>query len=238
MSISQKQSGKDSLLNLDLIRVPKDHRQNWRDFMMSQVGLPESDTRWQGMCESLQRQAHGFDARFSSAYAHMIATPRSEQLDPREAPRSAFIFVDDLRDSNAFGHVVGKWGWGDGSLEDIRVVTNDVNDAETTYDPGNVTVVPLGWFPQHWGDSIKFATLWFGPAQVPTIDLESGPEDTEKWVRASIEAAKEVLELMEKALRDNADERHPRHERAIRREIQAQKDNIKDLKGLLPSEGS
>lgn len=230
MSISQRQSGKDT----PLLRVPKDHRQDWREFMQAQINLPESDTRWRAMCESLQRQAHRFPARFASAYAHMIATPASERMDPREAPRSSFIFVDDLNDSNAFGHIVGKWGMGPGALEDIPVVTNDVNDSESGYDAGNVTVVPLGWFPKYWGDQIQFATMWFGPQEIPHVTPQTGPEDTERWVKASIDAAQEVIELMQKAARDNDEIKHPRHEVAIRREIQDQREIIQSLRKLLP----
>lgn len=230
MSISQRQSGRDT----PLIRVPKDHRQDWREFMQEQMDLPETDVRWKGMCESLQRQAHEFPARFSSAYAHQIATPLSERMDPREAPISAFIFVDDPRDANAFGHIVGKWGAGDGSLESIPVVTNDVSDSEGGYDGGNVTVCPLGWFPRNWGDQIQFATTWFGGDEIPTVTPPTGPEDTERWVRESIDAAKEVRRLMHKALRDNDESKHPRHEKAIQRELDAQTKIIQDLRALLP----
>lgn len=230
MSISQKQSGKDD----PKVRIPKDHRKSFRDFMRDQMQLSESDTRWSGMCESLQRQGHGKPARFASAYAHMVATPRSERMDPRDAPNSAFIFVDDLNDSNPWGHIVGKWGSGDGDLDSIPVVTNDVNDSESGYDAGNVTVVPLGWFPKYWGDTIKFATLWFGGDDIPIYEVGSGPEDTEKWVKEAIDRARGVIEMMKKALRDNNEENYPRHERALLREIADQKAIIEDLKGLLP----
>ena len=230
MSISQHQTGRDN----PLLRVPKDHRLEYRDFISTQMKLPETDTRWKSMCESLQRQAHGFDAAFASAFAHMIATPKNERLDPREAPLTAFIFVDDPNDSNPYGHVVGKWGKGDGSLESIPVATNDVSDNEAGYDPGNVTVVPLGWFPAHWGDSIQFATTWFGGTEIPTIEPQTGPQDTERWVKAAITRAEAVVELMVKARQDNDGTIHPRHEKAITREIQDQRQIIADLRKLLP----
>lgn len=231
MSISQHQNNPDS----PFYRVPKEHRQEWRDFMEKQIQLSEYDTRWQGMCESLQRQAHGFDAAFASAYAHMIATPASERIDPREAPVGAFIFCDDPNDSNRYGHVVGKWSREhDDDVESIPVVTNDVNDSETGYDPGNVTVVPLGWFPRYWGDSIKFATLWFGGDEIPTFTPESGKEDTAEWIHKAIDRAHGVIEMMRKALRDNDEEAHPSHERAITREINAQRKIIEDLRKQLP----
>lgn len=230
MSISQNQTGRDN----PLLRVPKDHRLDWRNFMTAQMGLSESDTRWKGMCESLQRQAHGFAAAFASAYAHQIATPLSERIDPRDAPKTAFIFVDDPNDSNAWGHIVGKWDFGPGSLEEIPVVSNDVNDAKNGYDPGNVTIVKLGWFPQFWGDSIQFATTWFGGTEIPTIEPETGPEDTERWVKAAITRAEAVIELMRKAKQDNDGKVHPRHEKAILREIKDQREVIKGLKALLP----
>lgn len=230
MSISQQQFGKDN----PLIRVPPEHRQDWRAFMGAQMQLPESDTRWKGMCESLQRQAHGFAAAFASAFAHMVATPLNERMDPREAPISSFIFVDDQNDSNAFGHIVGKWGMGDGTLEGIPVLTNDVDDAKVTYDPGNVTVCKLGWFPLHWGDGIQFATTWFGGTEIPTFTPETGKEDTETWVKKSIERAQAVVELMKKALADNDEAVHPHHERAIHREIEDQRAIIESLRGLLP----
>src|SRR5689334_2269517 len=88
-SISSLQTNNDN----PLLRVPREHKLEFKDFMDRQMKLPESDTRWRGMCESLQRQAHGFDAAFGSAYAHMVAVPKSERMDPREAPRTAFIFV-------------------------------------------------------------------------------------------------------------------------------------------------
>lgn len=229
MSVSQLQDRRDS----PLLRVPKEHRKDWRAFMHIQMGLPESDTRWKGMCESLQRQAHDFDAAFASAYAHMVATPLKERMDPREAPVSSYIFVDDPNDSNAYGHIVGKWANAD-KLADIPVVTNDVNDAKSTYDPGNVTVVPLGWFPQHWGDGIKFATTWFGGTEIPTYVPESAQEDTAAWVKVAIERARAVTEMMRKALRDNDEKAHPRHERALQREIDDQKRIITSLQGLLP----
>jgi hypothetical protein len=231
MSISSKQDRRDK----PSIGVPKEHRQEWREFMRDQIALPESDQRWRGMCESLQRQAHGKPARFASAYAHMVATPMSERMDPREAPRTAFIFVDDENDSNAWGHIVGKWDFGDGTLDGIPVVTNDVNDRETDYDPGNVTVVPLGWFPRHWGDSIKFATLWFGGDDIPTFDPTPSPkEDTAKQVQRAINRAEGVIEMMKKAIRDNDGKEHPRHEKALRRELSDQREIIADLKKLLP----
>lgn len=230
MSIAQQQSGKDN----PLLRVPVEHRKDWRSFMGDQMQLSESDTRWKGMCESLQRQAHGFAAAFSSAYAHMVATPLSERMDPREAPISAFVFVDDPNDSNAWGHIVGKWGMGDGTLEGIPVVTNDVNDTKVSYDPGNVTVCPLGWFPKNWGDNIQFATTWFGGTEIPTFTPESPKEDTAEWVKASIERARAVIEMMRKALRDNDETKHPRHEKALQREINAQREIIDSLRGLLP----
>lgn len=230
MSISQHQSVRDN----PHLRVPKEHRQDWRGFMTTQIRLSESDTRWKGMCESLQRQAHGFAAAFASAYAHMVATPLKERVDPREAPISAFVFVDDPNDSNPFGHIVGKWGHGDGTLNDIPVVTNDVNDTKTNYDAGNVTVCPLGWFPNHWGDGVKFATTWFGGTEIPTYEPESAEEDTAEWVKVAIERARAVIEMMRKALRDNDESTHPRHERALNREIADQQQIIADLRGLLP----
>ena len=230
MSIAQKQTGLDS----PLVRVPKEHRQDWREFMNAQISLPEADTKWKGMCESLQRQAHDFPARFASAFAHMIATPKSERMDPRDAPLTSFIFVDDPNDSNAYGHIVGKWGMGDGSLDGIPVITNDVNDSETDYDGGNVTVCPLGWFPKHWGDQIQFATMWFGQNEIPNVVPQTGPEDTERWIKESIEAARATRNLMRKALRDNDESKHPRHERVIQREIDAQTKIIQDLRELLP----
>lgn len=229
MSISQRQSRRDS----PLVRVPKEHRKDWRGFMNDQIQLSESDTRWQGMCESLQRQAHGFSARFASAYAHMVATPKSERIDPRDAPRTSFIFVDDPRDYNAFGHVVGKWEDAI-DLADILVVTNDVNDAESGYDGGNVTVVPLGWFPKYWGDQIQFATTWFGSQEIPQVEPQTGPEDTERWIKESIAAAEAVVDLMAKALKDNDETKDPRHEKGIRREIATQRQIIRDLRKLLP----
>lgn len=230
MSIAQHQNKRDN----PLVRVPKEHRRDWRDFMSLQINLPESDTRWQGYCESLQRQAHGFDARFASAYAHMVATPLNERMDPRDAPISAFIFADDPNDENAWGHIVGKWGHGHGPLDDIRVVTNDVNDRETGYDPGNVTVVPLGWFPRYWGDSIRFATMWFGGDEIPQVEAPTAKEDTEVWVRKAIEKAQEVIEWMKKALKDNDGKEHPRHERALKREINDQREIIESLRSMLP----
>lgn len=231
MSISSTQSGKDT----PLVRVPKEHRLDWRAFMHKQIALPESDQRWKGMCESLQRQAHGFNAAFASAFAHMIATPLSERMDPREAPISSFIFVDDKADSNRFGHIVGKWGPGDGSLENMPVVTNDVTDNESGYDPGNVTVVPLGWFPRHWGDSIQFATTWFGGTEIPNFVPGAAKEDTEEWILVAIDRSKAVIEMMRKALRDNDETKYPGHERAIQREINDQRLIIADLKLLLPA---
>lgn len=230
MSISQRQTGRDN----PLLRVPQEHRQDWRAFLGDQMKLPESDTRWRAMCESLQRQAHGFDAAFASAYAHQIATPLSERIDPREAPLTAFIFVDDPNDSNAFGHVVGKWGHGDGTLENIPVATNDVSDNKAGYDPGNVTVCPLGWFPAHGWGSIQFATLWFGGTEIPTIEPQTGPQDTERWVKVAIARAEAVVELMVKARQDNDGKVHPRHEQAITREIQDQRQIIASLQALLP----
>lgn len=229
MSISQYQSGRDN----PLIRVPKEHRQDWRQFMSAQMHLPETNTRWAGMCESLQRQAHDFDAAFASAFAHMIATPKSERMDPREAPISAFIFADDPNDSNVWGHIVGKWAHHT-DLNSIPVVSNDVNDTKTGYDAGNVTVVPLGWFPKYWGDSIKFATLWFGGDEIPNVEPETAEQDTEKWVKQAITRAQAVVELMQKALRDNDESKHPRHEKAIRREIADQRKIIQTLRTLLP----
>ena len=230
MSISAQQSKRDN----PLLRVPKEHRQDWKSFMRTQMQLSESDERWRAMCESLQRQAHGFQAAFASAYAHQIATPLSERMDPREAPISAFIFADDENDSNRWGHVVGKWGMGDGSLEGIPVVSNDVNDAKTSWDPGNVTIVNLGWFPRYWGDSIKFATTWFGGTEIPTYEPQSGKEDTAEWVKVAIERARAVIEMMRKAKRDNNEDKHPAHERAIEREIADQQEIIASLRKLLP----
>ena len=230
MSISSQQFGKDT----PLVRVPKSHRVDWRAFMRQQFALPESDQRWKGMCESLQRQAHEFDAAFASAFAHMVATPKNERMDPREAPISSFIFVDDLADSNRFGHIVGKWSFGNGSLESILVVTNDVTDDEAGYDPGNVTIVPLGWFEKNWGDSVQFATTWFGGTEIPTFVPGEAETDTEEWVLVAIERAKAVVEMMNKALRDNDESKHPNHERAIKREIADQRQIIEDLKRLLP----
>lgn len=232
MSISSQQFGKDN----PALRVPKAHRVDYREFMNVQMRLPEADQTWKGMCESLQRQAHGFEAAFASAFAHMVATPKSERLNPLEAPLTSFIFVDDVNDSNKFGHVVGKWGHA-GTLETILVVTNDVDDDESFYDPGNVTVVPLGWFPRHWGDSIQFATLWFGGDEIPNFPAgEGGRVDTEVWVSQAIERAQAVIQLMNKALRDNDESKFPGHERAIQREISDQKRIVKDLQSLLPSD--
>lgn len=231
MSVSSTQTKRDN----PLLRVKREHRLDWRAFMSAQMQLSESDTRWQGMCESLQRQAHSFEAAFASAYAHQVATPLSERMDPREAPISAFIFVDDPNDDNRFGHIVGKWGKGDGTLNSIPVVTNDVSDSEGGYDGGNVTVCPLGWFPTHWGDQIKFATTWFGGTEIPTYVPESGKEDTAEWVRVAIDRARAVVEMMRKALRDNNEDKHPAHERALQREIEDQREIIASLRELLPS---
>lgn len=233
MTVSSKQTGVDT----PALRVPREHRQSWRGFMQKQMDLPETDTRWEAMCESLQRQGHGFEAAFSSALAHQIATPKSERIDPREAPISSFIFVDDPSDSNRYGHIVGKWAMGPGSLEAIPVVTNDVSDSGGGYDPGNVTIVQLGWFPRYWGDAIQFATTWFGGTEIPTFvpsPKQSGPEDTAEFIKVAIERAQAVVELMRKARRDNDDNAHPAHERAIQREIDAQKKIVADLRKLLP----
>lgn len=231
MSISSKQTKADN----PLIRVPKEHRLSWRDFMSKQMTLPESDTRWGAMCEGLQRSAHGFEAAFASAFAHEIATPKSERLDPREAPISSFIFVDDPNDSNPYGHVVGKWGdGGSGKLEDIPVATNDVADNKADYDYGNVTVVRLGWFPQHWGDRVQFATLWCGGDEIPSYTPQTGKEDTARWVKTAIVRAEAVVELMRKARQDNDQKIHPAHERAIQREIDEQNKIVHSLRQLLP----
>lgn len=232
MSISSKQSGKDVPDKV----MPLADRQDWRSFMQAQIDLPESDQRWKGMCESLQRQSHSFPARFASAYAHMIATPKKERLDVREAPVGAFIFVDDPRDSNAYGHIVGKWSYSD-DAESIRVVSNDVNDTKSGYDPGNVTVCPLGWFPRFWGDSIRFATVWFGGDRIDTkLRPAAQPPrvKTAAEVRRAIDAALEVIEWMQKAAKDNDGKQHPAHEKAIRREIADQRKTINRLKKLLP----
>jgi hypothetical protein len=168
----------------------------------------------------------------------MIATPHSERIYPLDAPDSAFIFVDDPNDSNVYGHIVGKWGDSkDGTVGGIPVVTNDVSDGKTSYDYGNVTVCPLGWFPTHWGDTIQFATLWFGPDEIETVDPkppETAKEDTARWIQRSIDRAEHVIDMMQRAKRDNDGKAHPRHEKAIRREIQDQRNIIADLKKLLP----
>jgi len=229
MSISSKQNKRDN----PLLRVPKDHRLDWRAFMNTQMQLSESDSRWQGMCESLQRQAHGFAAAFASAYAHQVATPLSERINPVEAPISAFIFVDDPNDSNRYGHIVGKWNHAP-TAEDIPVVTNDVSDSKAAYDPGNITVCRLGWFPSNWGDNIQFATMWFGGTEIPQVEPQTGPEDTEKFVRQAIERARGVIELMRKAVKDNDGKQHPSHEKALQREIADQQQTIADLRSLLP----
>lgn len=218
--------------------MPLDDRKAWREFVKAQIALPETDQRWKGMCESLQRQSHGFPARFSSAYAHMIATPKSERLDPRDAPPGAFVFVDDVTDSNRFGHIIGKWAMGPGALEDIPVFTNDVNDAHTGYDAGNVTVCKLGWFPRNWGDSIQFATLWFGNDEIPTVEKRTPNErqriKTAPEIRQAIANAREVIEWMVKARQDNDGKSFPKIEAAITREIKAQKKTIERLQKLLP----
>lgn len=234
MSISQNQSGKDSPLV-----VPQSVRSDWRSFMTDQMHLPESDTRWGGMCESLQRSAHAFPGMFASAYAHMVATPVSERIHPLDAPDSAFIFVDDPNDSNRYGHIVGKWGDAKtpGQQDTIPVVTNDVNDTKVSYDYGNVTVCPLGWFPAHWGDAVQFATLWFGPKEIETVapqPPETGAQDTERWVKAAIDRAEHVIDMMHRAAKDNDGKAHPNHEKAIRREIADQRQIIQDLRKLLP----
>lgn len=229
MSFASKQGRADSPLV-----VQKDHRLDYRAFINDARALPEGDETWGAMCESLQRQAHGFAAKFGSALAHQIATPKSERIDPREAPFSAFIFVDDPSDSNPFGHIVGKWGDAK-AIADIPVSTNDVSDNEAVYDYGNVTVVPLGWFPGHWGDAVQFATLWYGDTSIPLKDPKpSAAEDTEAWVRRAIARAQEVVELMRKALQDNDGRQHPKHEAACKREIAHQKRLVAELRRLLP----
>lgn len=231
MGFAEKQSGKDGPL-----RTTTEARTSFKDFMRRQMALSESNETWKGMCESLQRQSHGFAARFASAYAHQVATPRSERLSIKEAPVGAFIFVDDPNDSNRFGHIVGKWAQGE-TEADTPVVTNDVTDSQSGYDPGNVTVCPLGWFPTHWGDNIRFATVWFGSDSIPLKDdkpPESAQQDTRDWIKRSIERAELVIELMKKAIKDNDGRKHPKHEAALKREVEDQRKIIADLKRLLP----
>lgn len=231
MGFGSKQTGKDSPLKLT-----NEARLGFKEFMRDQMSLSEGDERWRGMCESLQRQSHGFPARFASAYAHMVATPRSERLDVREAPVGAFVFVDDVNDSNRFGHIVGKWRQ-DNTVSDTLVVTNDVADNEGGYDPGNVTVCQLSWFQRNWGDSVQFATVWFGDDTIALKDdrpPETAEEDTKGWVERSIARAEGVIELMKKAVADNDGKEHPNHEAALKREIADQRRIIADLKKLLP----
>jgi len=214
--------------------VPRQDRLDYRGFIQEQMQLSNTDTTWAAACETLQRTAHGFPARFGSAFAHQIATPAAERIDPREAPFSAFIFVDDPEDSNKDGHVVGKWHDA-ADVADIVVVSNDVGDDKLSYDPGNVTTVSLGFFPEHWGDTVQYATLWFGPQHIATVD--GPPEPTAKQaikdeLHDAIDSAQEVIEMMEKAIHDLGDD-HPIAERRCRREISHQRRVIDNLKRLL-----
>lgn len=227
-SISSRQNRADNPLV-----VPRQDRLDYRGFVDEQTALPDSDTLWGGGCESLQRTAHGFPARFGSAFAHQIATPKKERLDPREAPFSAFVFCDDPNDDNAFGHVVGKWRDAP-KLDDILVSTNDVADNGSDYDYGNVTVVPLGYFPAHWGDGIRFATLWFGPDEIPTVEQKPKPRQAiAAELRDAVDAALDVIQAMSKAIRDLGPG-HPVIERRCRREITHQHQVIEQIRRLLP----
>lgn len=226
MSTKIQQDRRDSPFQ----RVQKDQRQDYRAFINAQVGLPDHDQRWRAMCESLQRQAHGFVARFASAYAHQVATPPSERIDVREAPNTAFVFVDDPADSNKWGHVVGKWGKDEAG--NILVSTNDADG------PGVISIKRLDWFEPNWGDRVQFATLWFGPDTIPLAPppepKPTAKQTTEAQLRSAIDNALEVIELMRKALRDNKEAKHPAHEKAIKREIADQQETIENLRRLLP----
>jgi hypothetical protein len=110
-------------------------------------------TQWFRQCLRLAHEARNIGALYPTAFSAQHATPEKYRVyELSKVKRGMVAFFDDPNDDNPFGHVVTVQGrHTDGSL---YAWSNDVEGA------GKVSLVPLSFFPNNWGDSFQFAATW------------------------------------------------------------------------------
>lgn len=109
-----------------------------------------------GQCLKVCRSARNLPARYSSALAAQVATPKTKRVyEISNIKPGMVMFFDDPNDDNPYGHIVTVYAVAPiiKSLDDILVWTNSVQ--------ANVlTKVRASYFKQHWGDQFQFAATW------------------------------------------------------------------------------
>lgn len=127
-----------------------------RNTLQTNLWLREQHTsgasQWYQQCLRLTRTARNIDALYPTAISAQHATPEKYRVYRKiNVKRGMVAFFDDPNDSNPFGHVATVQGrHPDGSL---YCWSNDII-------PGKVSLVPLNFFPAHWGDNFQFAATW------------------------------------------------------------------------------
>lgn len=122
-------------------------------------------TQWYRQCLRLTHDARNIGALYPTAISAQHATPLKYRVHKLEnVKRGMVAFFDDPNDDNPYGHVVTVQGRHvDGSL---FCWSNDVSGA------GKVSLVPLQFFPNNWGDSFQFAATWLNGVE---LDMPKAP---------------------------------------------------------------
>lgn len=136
-----------------------------------------------GMCLKICRQSRNIAAKYPSALKAQQATPAKHRITRiRDIKIGHFMYFDDPRDGNPYGHIVGVVGRVKGvSLDSLDSIVTETNSVKR----GEVTRVRASYFPRYWGDKFVFATDWLNgvalnmpapapvkpPAKTTTIDI-------------------------------------------------------------------
>lgn len=118
--------------------------------------------QWYQQCLRLTRTARNIGPMFPSAISAQHSTPekyRVHKLD--NVKRGMVAYFDDPNDDNPFGHVVTVQG---------RHVDNSPFSWTNDVIRGKVSLVPMNYFPTHWGDSFQFAATWLNGVELDMPD--------------------------------------------------------------------
>lgn len=179
-----------------------------------------------GMCLKICREARGLPAVFPSALSAQQATPAAHRVEKvADITRGMVVYYDDPRDSNPFGHIVTVVGRVKGirkdSLSSLLVRTNSVKS-------GHVVVVRGDYFPKHWGDEFQFGATWLNGQALDLPDRKKPDPEPEPPLK-SARNLREAIEFLRKAIQYHEAAGNDRLVRALRRDVQAIRQTIRDF---------
>lgn len=184
----------------------------------SQIGFDPD-----GQCLKVCRTSRNIPAKYPSALAAQVSTPEKHQIhDISKIKQGHFIFFDDPRDNNPYGHIVGVQGRvrdADPSrLGDLLVWTNGVK-------ANRLVLVRGDYFEKHWGDDFQFGTDWLnGVALDMPKKKKPKPEYLGKKKVRRIEETISELQVIRAAMREKGKDRIAQ---ALTRDIKELKETLK-----------